>query len=114
MNHQLLLQEKAYQTLSVTVKKGGKSELYTYLNECISTTPVRKVLVHKICCRNFSDPQRLIKTEDAEQLCVKKLRSTLSSVNIKEDCFFCGVFAVKDERHPERSQVHVVSALPIC
>ena len=53
--------KKGMLTIIECCEKHGKTEdeLYTYLNECISTNPVETVLVHSDCCRNFTDKKDL-------------------------------------------------------
>ena len=78
-------------------------------------TPVGTVLVHKKCCRNFTDQKRAMQSsvKDNEIPCVKKLRSSLLPFNLKELCMLCGKSAVVDIRHPNRTQVKAVPTLLI-
>ena len=50
--------KKGMLTIIECCEKHGKDDLYTYLNECISTNPVETVLVHSDCRRNFTDKKR--------------------------------------------------------
>ena len=40
-------------------KERGNSELHNHLSECISKTPIGKVLVHKDCHRDFTNKRRV-------------------------------------------------------
>ena len=86
-------------------EKHGKLDLMSYLTECISKTPMKKVLVHKKIYRDFADIKRGFKSyessSDVKVPCPKRLCSQESQFNRKDDCMFCGKRALVDPRHPE-------------
>ena len=49
---------KGISTIIEYSEKHGWLELGTYLDECISVTPIKTVLVHKKCRRDFTDQKR--------------------------------------------------------
>jgi uncharacterized protein YlaI len=106
--------EKGIITLISYSEKRGKPDLHKYLNECLSTVPKRKVLVHVKCRRDFTDAKRMIcsKASPSEPT-AKRLRCDSLPFNWKEDCMLCGRSAAIDSRHPERSQICSVRTLPI-
>ncbi len=93
-------------------EKRGKSELYTYLNECISKVPNGTVLVHQKCRRDFTDPKRGIHSNAGEPS-AKRLRCDSLPFNWKEDRMLCGKSAAFDSHHPDRAQVCAVRTLPM-
>ena len=95
-------------------EKRGKLDLMSYLTECISKTPMKKVLAHKKCCRDFTDIKEGFKSyessPDVKVPCPKRLCSQESQFNWKDDCMFCGKRALVDPRHPEEL-MHTVTTL---
>ena len=69
-------------------EKRGWLELGTYLMECISVTPIRTVLVHMKCRRDFTDQKRVMEqnAEEIEIPSAKRLRSSSFLFNWKEHC----------------------------
>ena len=64
-----------------------------HLTECISKTPIGKVLVHKNCHRDYTNQRRAtsFRTIEEDKLRqAKRLRSSMSSFNWKENCMLCG------------------------
>ena len=103
--------EKGILSLINYSEKRGLSDLNSYFTGRISTTTIGKVLVHKKCRRDFTDPKRLL-CRKLEEPCAKKLRSSLLPFTWKDDCMFCGKSAAVDTRHPERTPVCGVATLP--
>ena len=77
---------------------------------------MKKVLVHKKCHRDFTDIKRGFKSyessSDVKVPCPKKLRSQESQFNWKDDCMFCGKWALVHPHHPEVI-VHTVTTMPL-
>lgn len=108
--------EKGIKSLISFSKERRCFELHAHLTECINSMPLRKVLVHKNCRRDFTNKRRSVRlssTDGNEVPQPKRLRSSISSFNWKENCIFCGEFAKFDSRHPERNKVHKVTTLPM-
>ena len=85
--------EKGMRNLISFSEEHGHSMLHTHLTECISKTPIGKVLVHKNCRRDYTNPRRATSfraIEEDEPPQAKKLRSSMSSFNWKENCMLCG------------------------
>ena len=115
----VVVSRKGTLTLLRFSEKHGRLELAGYLNELISTTPMRTILVHKICRRDFTDVKRIHENveleEDVKVPCTKRLRSSLLPFYWEKDCMLCGKSAETDPRHPERKQlqVHKVITIPL-
>ena len=79
-----------------------------------SVVPIRIVLVHKKCCRDFTDQNRGVgrNAEETEVPCAKRLRSGFFQFNWKEHCMLCGKHATFDARHPNRTQVKLYQHFP--
>ncbi|XP_065911780.1 uncharacterized protein [Dysidea avara] len=106
--------EKGMMSLISFSKKRGHSMLYAHLTECISSTPIGKVLVHKHCRRDYTNQRRATCSRNIEEDQLpqaKRLRSSMSSFNWKENCMLCGKNIKFDARHPERSKIHNVTTL---
>ena len=108
--------KKGILTIMECCEKHGKDDLYTYLNECISTNPIETVLVHSDCRRNFTDKKRpgfqnLVAVDEIPS--AKILRSSTAPFNWKDDCLLCAKPAIVDTRHPQRERVHRVSTIPM-
>ena len=70
--------------------------------------------MHTKCRRNLTDQKRVNSNVDAVEVPPsKRLRSSISPFNWKEDCMLCGKSAVVNTRHPDRSRVQAVTALPM-
>ena len=95
-------------------EKRGRLDLVTYLTESINKIPLKTVLVHKECRRNFTDIKRGFNSRvtDIEAPCAKRLRSNQLPFNWKEDCMLCGQFAILDSRYPE-TIIRSVTTLPM-
>ena len=74
----ITVSRKGILTIVKYSEKRGWLELGTYLTECISVTPIRTVLVHKKCRRDFTDQKRMMeqKAEEIELPSAKRLRSS--------------------------------------
>ena len=96
-------------------EKRGWLELGTYLSECISVAPIRIVLVHKKCRRDFTDPKIGVgrNAEETEVPCAKRLRSGSFQFNWKEHCMLCGKPATIDTRHSNGTHVKTVTTPPL-
>jgi len=96
-------------------KERGHAVLHNHLTECISETPIGKVLVHKACCRDFTNRRRAscLTLEEDQLPQAKRLRSSTVSFNWKENCMLCGEKAEIDHRHPEQNKIHSVTTLPM-
>lgn len=108
--------KKGMLTIIECCEKHGKDDLYTYLNECISTNPVETVLVHSDCRRNFTDKKRpgFQSPVVADEIpSAKRLRSSTVPFNWKDDCLLCAKPAIMDTRHPQRECVHRISTIPM-
>ena len=106
--------EKGMSNLISYSEKRGKSDLHTYLTECISKSPIGTVLVNPNCRRDFTDPKRgLRRNADGPIPSAKKMRSSFLPFTWKNTCMLCGRSAMPDSRHPERDPVHIVRTLPI-
>ena len=81
------------------------------MRECISKKPIGQVLVHKNCCRDYTNPKRATSLREDEPPQAKRLRSSMSSFDWKENCMLCGKKAKIDARHPERNKIHNVTTL---
>ena len=107
---------KGVVTIIYFSEKRGKLDLMSYLTVCISMTPMKKVLVPKKCCRDFTDIKRVFKSyessSDVEVPCPKRLRSQEFQFNWKDDCMSCGKRALVDPRHPDVI-VHAVTTLSL-
>ena len=103
--------KKGVLTLIDYSKRRERLELKAYLTQCISKTPIVRVLVHKSCRRNFTD-QKWRSVKYIAVPCARRLRSSSLSFNWKEDCMFCGKSVTVDSRHPER-KVITVTTLPL-
>ena len=86
-------------------EKRGKSELHTYLTECVSKTPIGTVLVHQDCRRDFTDSKRGFCSSSEDQPSAKRLRSSILPFNWKEDCMLCGRSVAVNSRQPDRRHV---------
>ena len=77
--------------------------------------PIRTVLVHKKCRRDFTDQKRKAETnvEETEVPNAKRLRSSFSPFNWNAHCMLCGKSATIDTRHPNRTHVKTVTTLPL-
>jgi hypothetical protein len=86
--------------------------LASYLN----SNP-RVVNVHVDCRKSFTNRRRYEQLQCRKPPIVESIPKTLRSVSHafswKEDCFYCGLPAVKDARHPERCDVTSVRTLQI-
>ena len=76
------------------------------------------VKVHVTCRRDYTNQKRISSvSDDASELKhevpIKKLRSSCDSFNWKTDCFYCGMPAISDSRHPDRVARSVASTLPL-
>ena len=111
----ITVSKKGVLTLISFSQQRGRSDLHSYLNECISKTQIGTVLVHQKCRRDFTDQKRIqsCSNVDDEGPSPKRLRSSLIPFKWKDDCMICGKPAIVDARHPERMRVHRVSTLPI-
>ena len=49
-------------------KEHGRLELATYYNGIITMTPMRTILVHKNCQRDFTNPKRIQKNKDRDMV----------------------------------------------
>ena len=105
---------KGILTLINFCEKRGRLDLVTYLTESINKIPMKTVLVHKECRRNFTDIKRGFNSRvtDIEAPCAKRLRSNQLPFNWKEDCMICGQFAILDSRYPE-TIIRSVTTLPM-
>ena len=100
--------EKGMLSLISYSEKRGKPELYTYLTECVSKTPIGTVLVHQNCRRDFTDPKRGVRmcSNAEDQLpSSKRLRSSLLPFSWKDACMLCGGSVAINCRHPDRKHV---------
>ena len=70
--------KKSISTLIKYSEMHGCSDLGAYLIKRVGMTPVGTALVHKKCCRNFTDKKRAMQNsvKDIEVPCAKKLRSS--------------------------------------
>ena len=84
---------------------------HSHLTECISQTPIRKVLVHKSCCGDYTNQRRVTCCSSVEEDQLPQAKSSLISFNWKENCMLCGEKAKVDARHPERNKIHNVTTL---
>ena len=111
----ITVSRKGILTIIEYSEKRGCSELGTYLTECIRVAPIKTVLVHKKCCRDFTDQKRGVErnVEEIEVPCAKRLRSSSFPFNWKEHCMLCGKPATNDAHHPNRTQVKIVTTLPL-
>ena len=105
--------EKDVMNLISFSKEHGHSMLHTHLTECITKTPIGKVLVHKNFRRDYTNPRsatsfRAIEEDELPQ--AKRLRSSMSSFNWKENCMLCGEKANID---PQRNKIHNVTTFSI-
>ena len=93
----------------------GRLELGSFLTECISVAPIRTVLVHKKCRRDFTDQKRRAETnvEETEVPKAKRLCSSFSPFNWNAHCMLCGKSATIDTRHPNRTHMKTVTTLPL-
>ena len=85
--------------------------LHSHLTECISQTPIGKVLVHKSCGRDYTNQRRVTCCSSVEEDQLPQAKSSLISFNWKENCMLCGEKAKVDARHPERNKIHNVTTL---
>ena len=103
--------EKGVSTLITCCKFINNAKLAEYLSSCQDA-----VNVHVDCRRNFTKRKTRFESECSEQgaaLVPKKLRSSTPSFDWKSCCFFCGKLASVDDRHQERSDIHVASTLEL-
>ena len=73
--------------------------LHTHLTECISKKSIGKVLVHKNCHQDYTNPRRATSfraIEEDELPQARRLRSSMSLFNWKENCMLYGLKAKID------------------
>lgn len=73
------------------------------------------VKVHDDCRKKYCTKRRSLDLNDTtkpDNSC-KKLRSTSSTFNVQTDCFLCGLCALADPKHPDRSDVISVRTIGI-
>ena len=77
-----------------------------------SKSTTGKTFIHNSCRRKYNDKRSLsqLSSVDSES---KRLRSSVTTFNWREDCFICGDAAVKDVKHPERCPVRMVETLSL-
>ena len=78
------------------------SELHAYLTESMNKTPIRKILVHQNCGRDFTNQKMIVHCNEFKGELLpeaKRLRSSDLSFNWKDNCILCGEFAEFDSRH---------------
>ena len=82
---------------------------------CISVTPIKTVLIHKKCHRDFTDQKRGVErnAEENKVLCAKRSRSSSLLFNWKEHCMLCGKLTTIDAHHPSQTQVKTITTLPL-
>lgn len=110
-NEPVHVTKKGVRTLLNYSEKNKRTDLCEYLEWCLCTSSFQNILVHQDCRRDFTNPKRFGKSmSTTEEVPVaKRLRSSFTPFNWKEDCMFCSKLVVVDLRHPERTKVGRVS-----
>jgi len=89
----------------------NNTKLAEYLSSCQNA-----VNVHTECRRNFTKRNTRLESECSEHgadFVPKKLQSSTPSFDWRSCCFFCGKLASVDDRHRERSDIHVANTLEL-
>jgi len=111
-NPHLQLSEKGISTLISHSKLRNHRMLKKHLKRCVRNN--LKVLVHKICRRDFTDIKRPFTIVDCSaQVLSKKLRSSMDPFAWKENCFLCSKTASKDVKNPGRNNVCLATTIEL-
>ena len=114
------IRSKGLKTLKEYCHIRKNTVLLKYLEEQEAITIPNKVLVHKGCRRDFTNPLRrsieLDQSSRNESSAIAKMavlrRSDCQSFDWKSCCIFCGDVLVIDKKHPDRNKpIHKVGVL---
>jgi len=112
------LTRKGVESLFATSSLNKDEKMQSYLR----SNP-RRVNVHVACRKAYSSKREFDSNHENEKenVAPKKLRSNCLAFNWKESCFYCGLPAPNDSRHPDRcdrasvSKVSTIdSVLDVC
>ena len=90
----------------IAFSKTRKNELlFEYLTEQKDAENPRKVYIHESCRRDYVNTLRQDKIESTEEVSSTRTRSSASFFDWKHHCFYCGLEATEDTKHPVRNKV---------
>ena len=87
----------------LTLTEFSKRWNYTQLEQNLKKLE-KKVLVHKKCCRDFTDIKRSLQYSDVTTSKPKKIEI--------QCCFLCSKEAKRDDQHSSRKQIFNVTLIP--